>query len=71
MATRTTGCGVRGCTSLQAADGDNLFSGPDLQREGAAAEADGGEGAVVQRLEQWHSATAADPDQAGGYELGF
>ncbi len=71
MATRTAGCGVCGCTSLQAADGENLFSGPDLQREGAAAAADGGEGAVVQLLERRNSAAAADPEQAGGYELGF
>jgi hypothetical protein len=54
--------GVRGSAGLQAADGDNLLPGPDLQREGAAAAADDGVGAVVQQPEQ--------PDQLGREELG-
>jgi hypothetical protein len=58
-----------GCTGLQAADGDDLLSGPDLKREGAGAAADNGEGTIVQQLERQHGAAAADPDQAGGEEL--
>ncbi len=42
--------GVRNRTGLQAADGDDLVSGPNLHGEGAGAAADGGELAVVQRL---------------------
>ncbi len=64
-AARTAGRGVRGCTGLEAADGDNLVSGPDLQREGATAAVDGRVGAIVQRLEQRHGAAAADPDEVG------
>ncbi len=48
-AERAAGRGVRGSAGLQAAEGDDLLSGPDLQREGAAAAADDGVGAVVQR----------------------
>jgi hypothetical protein len=43
------GRGVRGGAGLQAADGDDLLSGPDLECEGAAAAAEDGVGAVVQR----------------------
>ncbi len=32
--------------------------------------ADNGKGAVVQGMQRWHGAAAADPDQAGGEELG-
>jgi hypothetical protein len=42
--------GVRGSAGLQATDGDDLLSRPDLKCEGAAAAADDGVGAVVQRL---------------------
>ncbi len=48
-AERAAGHGVRGGAGLQAADGDDLLSGPDLEREGAAAAAEDGVGAVVQR----------------------
>ncbi len=47
---QTAGRGIRGSTRLQADDGDDLLSGPDLECEGAAAAADDGVGAVVQRL---------------------
>ncbi len=66
-AARTAGCGVRGRTGLQATDGDDFLSGPDLKREGAGAAADHGKGAVVQRRD---GAAAADSDEAGGDELG-
>jgi hypothetical protein len=46
---RAAGCDVRGSAGLQAADDDEFLPGPDLQREGAAAAADDGVGAVVQR----------------------
>ncbi len=64
------GRGVRGSAGLQAADGDDLLSGPDLECEGAGTAADDGEGAVVQRMQRRHGAAAADPDQGGGEELG-
>jgi hypothetical protein len=69
-AARTAGRGIRGRTGLWAADNDDLLSGPDLKCEGAAAAVDDYVGAVVQRLEQWHGAAVADPDQAGGEEFG-
>ncbi len=49
-AERAAGNGIRGSACLQAADGNDLLSGPDLEREGAAAAAEDGVGAVVQRL---------------------
>jgi hypothetical protein len=57
-----TGRGVRGRTHLQAADGDDFLSRPDLQLEGAAAAVEDGVGAVVQWLERRHGAAVADPD---------
>jgi hypothetical protein len=48
-AERAAGHGVRGSAGLQATDGDDLLSGPDLKCEGAAAAADDGVGAVLQR----------------------
>jgi hypothetical protein len=39
---RTAGRGVRCCTHLQVADGDDLLSGPDLESEGVAAAVDDG-----------------------------
>ncbi len=62
--------GIRGGAGLQATDGDDLLSGPDLECEGAGAAADNGVGAVVQRMQRRHGAAAADPDQGGGEELG-
>ncbi len=70
-AAQAAGRGVRGRARLQAVDGDDLLSGPNLECEGAATAADDGVGAVVKRLEQRHSAAAADPDQAGGEEAGW
>ena len=64
------GRGVRGSAGLQAADGDDLLSGPDLECEGAGAAAENGVGAVVQRMQRRRGAAAADPDQGGGEELG-
>jgi hypothetical protein len=43
------GRGVRGGAGLQAADGDDLLSGPELECEGAAAAAEDGVGAFVQQ----------------------
>ncbi len=63
--------GVHGGARLQAADGDDFLPGPNLQREGAAAAAEDGVGAVIQRSERRHGAAAADPDQGGGEELGW
>jgi hypothetical protein len=67
---QTAWLGIRGRTGLQAADGNDLVSGPDPQGEGAGAAADDGKGAIVQQLERQNSAAAADPDEAGGEELG-
>jgi hypothetical protein len=67
---RAAGYGVRGGAGLQAADGDDFLSGPDLECEGAGAAADNGVGAVVQRMQRRRGAAAADPDQGGGEELG-
>ena len=64
------GRGVRGSAGLQAADGDDLLSGPDLECEGAGAAAENGVGAVIQRMQRRRGAAAADPDQGGGEELG-
>ncbi len=69
-AKRAAGHGVRGSAGLQAADGDDLLSGPDLECEGAGAAADNGIGAIVQRMQRRRGAAAADPDQGGGEELG-
>jgi hypothetical protein len=69
-AERAAGRDICGSAGLQAADCDDLLPGPDLQCEGAAAAADDGVGAVVQRPERWHSAAAADPNQSAGEELG-
>ncbi len=66
---QTAGLGIRR-TGLQAADGNDLVSGSDPQGEGAGAAGDDGKGAIVQRLERQNSAAAADPDEAGGEELG-
>ncbi len=63
VAALIAGRGVRGSARLQAADSDDLLSGPDLECEGAAATADDGIEAVVQRLELQDGAAAADPDE--------
>jgi hypothetical protein len=52
-------------------DCDNFLSGPDPQHEGAAAAAEDGVWAIVQQLERRHGAAAADPDEAGGEEVGW
>jgi hypothetical protein len=67
---RTARLSVCGSAGLQAADGDDLLLGPDLQREGAAAAGDDSVGAVVQLPQRRHGAAAADPDQPGVEELG-
>jgi hypothetical protein len=68
-AERAAGRGVRGSAGLQAADGDDLLPGPNLQPEGAAAAAEDDVGAIVQRPERRHGAAAADPDQSDREEL--
>jgi hypothetical protein len=70
-AARIAGRSVRSSTRLQAAAGEDLLSGPDLECKGAAAAADDGVGAVIQQLEQQDGAVAADPDEAGREELGW
>jgi hypothetical protein len=57
---------VRGCTGLQASDGNNLVSGPHPKREGTGAAAEDSEGAVVEWLERRDGAIAANSDEAGG-----
>ncbi len=64
-AARTARRCVRGRTGLEAADGIDLVSGHDSQREGAAAAVDGSVGDIIQRLEQRHGTAAADPDEVG------
>jgi hypothetical protein len=63
--------GVRGRTSLEAADGDELISGPDSDGEGAEPAVQDGVGAVVERLKGWDDATPTDPDEGGGEEVAW
>jgi hypothetical protein len=67
---QAAGHGVRSSAGFEAADGDDLLPGPDLQHEGTAAAADDSLGAVVQWPDWRQGAAAADPDQGGGEELG-
>jgi hypothetical protein len=62
---------VRGRTGLQASDGNNLVSGPHLKHEGVGTAAEDGKGAVVEWLKRRDGTTAADPNKAGGDELGW
>ncbi len=71
LAQRIARRSIRSSTRLQATDGEDLLSGPDLECEEAAAAADYGVGAVVQQLEQQDGAVVADPDEAGREELGW
>jgi hypothetical protein len=64
-ATRAARRGVRGRASLEAADGDDLVSGPDSEGEGAGSAAQDGVGAVVERLKGWDDAALTDPDEGG------
>jgi hypothetical protein len=61
----------RGLPGLEAADGDDLVLGPDLDGEGAGPSTQNGEGAVVERLQSWDDAATTDPDEGGGEELGW
>ncbi len=68
-ATRAARRGVRGCASLEAADGNDLAPGPDLDDEGAGSAAQDGIGAVVERLKGRDDAALTDPDEGGGEEV--
>jgi hypothetical protein len=61
----TAGRCVCGRARLQAADGDDFLSGPDLECEGAAAAVDDGVGAVIQRLERQIQTRRAEMSSAG------
>ncbi len=63
-ATRAARRDVRGRTSLEAADGNDLVPGPDSDGEGAGPAAEDGVGAVVERLKGWDDAAPTDPDEA-------
>ncbi len=52
-----------GRASPEAADGDNLVPGPDLDGEGAGSAVQDGVGAVVERLKGWDTAALTDPDK--------
>ncbi len=70
-AARTAGRGVRSSARLQASDGNNLLSGPDLECEGAAVAADDGVGAAVQRLEQQRAERSSAGSSLGRLEWEF
>ncbi len=70
-ATRAARRGVRGCTSLEAADGDDLVPGPDSDGEGAEPASQDGIGAVVERLKGWDDAAPTDLDEGGGEEVAW
>ncbi len=70
-ATRAARRDVRGCASLEAADGDNLVLGPDSDGEGAGSTVKDGIGAVVELLKGWDDAAPTDPDEGGGEELAW
>jgi hypothetical protein len=70
-ASRAARRGVRGRTSLEAADGDDLVPGPHSDGEGAEPAAEDGVGAVVERVKGWDDAAAPDPDEGGGEEVGW
>ncbi len=61
---------VRGCTGLQASDGNNLVSGPHPKREETGAAAEDSKGAIIEWLERRDCAIAANSDEAGD-ELGW
>jgi hypothetical protein len=58
--------GVRGCTSLEAADSNDLIPRPDSDGEGAGPAAQDGVGAVVERLKGWDDAAPTDQDEGVG-----
>ncbi len=70
-ATRAARRGIRGCTSLEAADGNHLVLRPDSDGEGAGAAAQNRVGAVVEWLKGWNQAAPTDPDKGGGEQLGW
>ncbi len=69
--TRAARLGVCGCAGLEAANGDDLVQGPDLDGEGVGATAQNGVGAIVEWLERWDHAAWMDPDEGGREELGW
>ncbi len=70
-ATRAARRSVRGRTSLEAVDGDDLVPGPDSDGEGAGPAAEDGVGAVVERLKGWDDAAPTDLDEGGGEEVAW
>ncbi len=70
-ATRASRRGVRGHASLEAADGDDLVPGPDLDGEGAGSAAQDSIGAVVEWLKGWDDAAPMDPGKGGGEEVAW
>ncbi len=70
-ATRTVRLCVCCRASLEAADGDDLISGPDSDGEGVRSPAENSKGVVVEGLEQRDGAAAPYPDEAGGEQLGW
>jgi hypothetical protein len=70
-ATRAARRGVRGRTSLKAADSDHLVLRPNSDGEGEGAAAQDHVGAVVERLKGWNQAAPMDPDKEGGEQLGW
>ncbi len=70
-ATRAARHGVRGCASLEAADGDDLVPGPDSDGEEAGPAVQDGVGAVTEQLMGWDDAVPTDPDEGGGEEVAW
>jgi hypothetical protein len=66
-ATRAARLGVRSRAGLEAADGDDLVPGPDLDREGAWSVAQNS----IERLEWWSDTATTDPDEGGEEELSW
>ncbi len=70
-ATRAARRGVRGRTSLKAADGNHLVPRPDSDGEGVGAAVQDRVGAVVEQLKGWNQAASTDPDEGGGEQFGW
>ncbi len=70
-ATQAARLGIRSCTGLEAADGDDLILGANSDGEGAVSAVQNGVEAVVERLERWDNASKTDPDKGSREELGW
>jgi hypothetical protein len=66
---QTARLGIPVHAGLEAAVGDDLFPGPDLECEGVGATAKDGEGAVIGLLQGQDDTTAAHPDEGGAEEI--